>query len=233
MNNNNTLGTKEKGSDFNEPTQQKTIKTFKLWQGLVIIVISFSMLFLVGMLIGKSFYWNQFDKTPIVEKEYQQYLKLVQENPNDANNHIELGWRLFQKNQYNEALVEYKKAIDLDKNNFKGYYNLGLTYQKVGKNELAISSILQAIELAPKNYELHYTLGRLYADTEKYDQAIDELNTATTLNPSGTTQIAYALGQTYEKMGKVSEAKAQYSNVLQFDPKNPEASDALKRLGGQ
>ena len=212
--------------------EQRLVKTMQLWQGLLVIVMLIGIVSFGGVEVGKKFFWNQFDRTPLVEREYQQALKLVQTNPNDANNYVDLGWRMFQMGKYNDALAQYKKATELDANNYKAYLNLGLAYKQEGKNDLAITAFLKAVDLAPKSTDPHYYLGAVYNTEGKYADALKELTLAVQQSP-GSVDIIYALGQTYEKMGNIAEAKNQYATALQFDPKNTVANDALKRLGGQ
>jgi len=208
-----------------------TFQTIKLWKELMIIVGFTLTIFAVGQFIGAKFFWNQFDKTPLVEKQYQGALVKVKQTPNDPNSHIDLGWAFYQKGQYNEALSEYKKATVLDDKNYRAYLNLGITYRKVEKKDVAITSFQKAIELNPKSYEAHYYLGLTYQSDGKLDQAIQELQLADKIHP-GSSQIIYDMGQTKEKSGDIEGAKADYNYALQYDPNFAKAKEALQRLGG-
>lgn len=211
---------------------QKRKHPLKFWQGLIVIMLVGIIVFWGGEMLGKAFFWNQFDQTPLMERQYKNALEKVRQNPNSAANHVELGWSLFQKGQYNDALAEYKKAIDLDDKNYRAYYDLGLAYRQVEKYDLAISSLQKALEIAPKSFEAHYDLGLVYQHNGKLEQALQELQLAYKLNP-GSTEIIYSMGQVYEKMNNIAEAKYQYQSALEFDPKFTKAKEALSRLGGQ
>lgn len=212
-------------------TPPKPYKTIKLWKEIVILVGFTLIIFALGQFIGHKFFWNQFDKTPLVEKQYQGALLKVRQTPDDPNSHIDLGYALFKKGQYNEAIAEYKKATVLDDKNSKAYLNLGIAYKQVDKKDIAITSFQKAIELNPKSYEAHYYLGLTYQSNAKYDQAIAELETADKLHP-GSSQIMFDIGQAKEKMGNIEGAKAEYTSALQYDPNFKKASDAMTRLGG-
>lgn len=207
-------------------------KTLKLWQGILFLIVISIVVFWGGVTIGKIFFWNQFDRTPLADRQYKAALEKVSQNPNSADNHVELGWALFQKGQYNESLAEYKKAIDIDSKNYRAYYDLGLAYKQVNKYDLAITTLQKAIEMSPKSFEAHYDLGLAYQLNGKFEQALDELQIAYKLNP-GSTEIIFSLGQAYEKLGQNEQAKYQYKSALEFDPKFTKAKDALNRLGGQ
>ncbi|WP_434511993.1 tetratricopeptide repeat protein [Desulfitobacterium sp. AusDCA] len=209
----------------------KTYKTIKLWKELVILLGCVLIIFAAGQFIGKKYFWNQYDKIPLAEKQYESALSKVKSSPNDPNSYIDLGWALFQKGQYNEALAQYKKATELDDKNFRAYLNLGIAYRKVEKTDIAISSLQKAIEFNPKSYEAHYYLGLTYQVNGKLDQAVEELQSADRLHP-GSSQIMYDIGQTKEKLGDVQGAKGEYNYALQYDPNFTKAKDALSRLGG-
>lgn len=207
-------------------------KTIKLWKGILVLIGFTLLLFAMGTFIGYKFFWNQFDKTPLLEKQYQSAMEKVKQNPNSASNHVDFGWALFQKGQYNEALAEYKKATELDEKNFKAYLNLAIAYSQVEKTDIAITTFQKAIELNPKSSEAHYYLGKTYEKNEKIDLALQELQISEQLNP-GSTQIIYDIGQIHEKKGMIAEAKKDYSDALGFDPKFAKAQEALDRLGGK
>ncbi|HVJ48056.1 tetratricopeptide repeat protein [Desulfitobacterium sp.] len=209
----------------------KPFKTIKLWKELVILVGCALIIFAAGQFVGVKYFWNQFDKTPLTDKLYEGALAKVKSTPNDPNSYIDLGWALFQKGQYNEALAQYKKATELDDKSSRAYLNLGIAYRQVEKIDIAITSLQKAIELNPKSYEAHYYLGLTYQTNEKFDQALEELQSADKLHP-GSSQIMYDIGQTNEKMGDVQGAKNEYNYALQYDPNFAKAKDALSRLGG-
>lgn len=218
---------------LNQPfiNNTKPIKTIKLWKEVLIILGCALIVFSAGQYVGKKYFWNQFDKTPLVEKQYQSALTKVKQTPNDPNSHIDYGWALYQKGQYNEALAEYKKATDLDDKNFRAYLNLGIAYRQVEKKDIAASTFQKAIELSPKSYEAHYYLGLTFQTNGKLDQAIQELELADKLHP-GSSQIMYDIGQTKEKMGDSLGAQSEYKYALQYDPNFSKAQEALSRLGG-
>lgn len=208
----------------------KPVKSSKLWQLILFTIVFAALVFMVGVTIGNKFFWNQFDRTPIADRQYKTALDKVKVNPTSADSHVALGWALFQKGQYNDALAEYQKALSLDDKNFMANLNLGLAYRQVNKNDLAVSTFQKTVALAPKSFEAHYYLGLSYQQVSKLQDSLDELNLAYKLNP-GSTDVIYDIGQCYEKMGKLDDAKKQYNAVLEFDPNFVKAKDALKRLG--
>ena len=65
--------------------------------------------------------------------------------------HINLGLALMAKNQLDEAIAEFKKAIELDPKDAIAHYNLGIALQAKNHLDEAIAEYRKAIELDP-NY---------------------------------------------------------------------------------
>ena len=194
----------------------------------LIVIATLAFYFLFNG-IGQAFFWNTYDRRPPQERAYEAALKRVKENPESADAHVALGWALFQKGQYNEALASYKRATDLDPKHFKAHYNLGLAYAKVEKWDRATDQFERAIEISPNNFQPHYDLGLAYRALGKLDDALQELNLAYKLNP-GSVDIIYALGQVYEQQGDQASAAQQYQAALTLDPNYGKAAEALKKL---
>jgi tetratricopeptide (TPR) repeat protein len=70
----------------------------------------------------------------------------IQGNPKDIRSHIKLGWALYAKGQYEEAL----KALDIARSRFPDdlevLYPLGLILKKLGKKEEALKVFRSVIE---------------------------------------------------------------------------------------
>ncbi|MHB9145294.1 MAG: tetratricopeptide repeat protein [Symbiobacteriia bacterium] len=193
---------------------------------ILVATLAFSFLFSE---VGQAFFWDRYDTRPPQERAYEAALKRVNENPDSADAHVSLGWALFQKGQYNEALAEYKKAIDIQPKHFKAQYNLGLAYAKVEKWDRAIDQFQMAIEIAPNNFQPHYDLAMAYRATNKLPDALRELDLAYRLNP-GSVDIIFARGQIYEKQGERDKALAEYQGAISLDPNYAKAREAMTQL---
>lgn len=196
----------------------------------ILILATTVAFYLLFSEIGQAFFWNTYDRRAPQERAFEAALKRVKENPDNADAQVALGWALFQKGQYNEALASYKRATDLDPKNFKAHYNLGLAYAKVEKWERAMDQFERAIEIAPNNFTPHYDLGLAYRAVGKLDDALAEISLAYKLNP-GSVDIIYAMGQVYEQQGDRESAVQQYQGALSLDPNYAKAAEALRKLG--
>ncbi len=207
-------------------SQPKQISPVIAWLIILATTVGF---FIVGVVVGKLFFWENYRTTPIVEKAIEGAQAAVKANPKDPNNYVKLGWAFFQKGDYNNAMSQYKKAINLDNRFYPAYLNLGLTYMQVKKYDRAVDNFGTALAINPKSAEALLNLGMAYNQTGKYEQAIKELEKAYRME-RGNAMVIYQIGVAYERLGKKDQAIYQYESALSFDPKFTEAQQALKRL---
>ncbi|MBW1729730.1 MAG: tetratricopeptide repeat protein [Deltaproteobacteria bacterium] len=71
----------------------------------------------------------------------------VRRFPKDAKSQDVLGWLLYQKGEYSEALKQFQEACKLGSKNPYFLYHLGLAYQKTGNNKDAKVAFAKALDL--------------------------------------------------------------------------------------
>lgn len=212
-------------SNVSQPTTQK----IKPLVAYIIIVAYTAILFVIGIMVGKLFFWGDYNKYAAEDRQIQAVEARLSSNPKDTRTITDLGWAYFKKGDYNRALIYYKQALDLDGNYYPAQLNMGLTYLAEKKYDLAVEALKKAISLNPKGATAQVNLGIAYIQTHRYQEAVDQLKTADNANP-GNVEIMYNLGFAYEKMQKYQEAANQYQSALQYDPKYAEAKQGLQRV---
>lgn len=196
-----------------------------------VIIASTVLIFLVGVLIGKAFFWENYDDRALAVKQLEIAKERVKADPKNPDNLVDLGWAYLKNGEYNKAVAEIKKAINLDPQHFKAYFNLGLAYMQVEKWDLAVDSFEKAIAIQPRAYAPYLNMGIIYNETGEYKKAIEKLEKAYELN-RGQVEIIYNLGIAYEKLGNKEEAVRQYQAALEFNPDYEPALERLKTLSG-
>jgi Flp pilus assembly protein TadD len=196
----------------------------------IMIIITFTVTTMVLYGIGRLFFWDKYSADPFYIQQFEALKQRVEAEPDNVENHVNLGWAYFQKDELNQALVHFEKASSLDEKYFPAFFHQGLTYMQMEKYELAANAFSTAVSLAPRDHVSQMNLGIAYARQGQYEKAENALTRAYLLRP-GSTEILVELGSMYEQMGDLEKAKENYTEALAFNPNDAVASAALKRLG--
>ena len=93
-----------------------------------------------------------------------------------------LGLVFLKRNLFDEAIVEFKRAIEIDPEFAEAYNNFGYTFLKRNSYQDAIDAFVKGIEKDGSYADLHNNLGFAYFRINKYQEAINELNKALEIN---------------------------------------------------
>lgn len=127
------------------------------------------------------------------------------------------------------ARANIGKAIELKNNYTDAYFTL--TQLEVATNNIAgaIRSMEPLILMDPQNAALHFQLGLLKYNNQDYGGAAAELERAVSIVPD-YANAQYFLGLSYDKLGKKTEAIAQFEAIQKTNPDNAEVVLILKNL---
>ena len=134
--------------------------------------------------------------------------------------HLQNAQRLFQQQQYPEALKEFEAARSAYPQSAAIENALGVTNTKLGQLEIAAAHYTKAIQLDPKLEAPHKNLGFNYLTGKQYNSAEKELKAALVLAPTDPYPHIY-LAMTYLGAGRDREAQSQVKpawSLLQNDP---------------
>ncbi len=94
--------------------------------------------------------------------------------------HYNVGNKNFKAGQFEEAIINYKKALHHNKNFKEATINLSTAYMKISDFDTALKTLKKAIMLAPKNPHIHYNyacyyslIGQPKASLKKLKEAIE------------------------------------------------------------
>jgi len=124
---------------------------------------------------GKEMKWDE----AIAEFE-----EAVKANPNDPNNHINLGAAYVAKAMWNEAIAEYKRALKINPDHPLARTGLGVAYLQKGMVDKAISEHRKALAVDPNFADVHANLAASYYSKKKYRLAIKHCDKASELGYS-------------------------------------------------
>ncbi|MBU4511090.1 tetratricopeptide repeat protein [bacterium] len=144
------------------------------------------------------------------EQVIPQYEKIIENNPEDLNSYLKLGYIYETRsivpfiNEYNKALEYYLKALDLAANpSLAG--NAGIIIY------------------------LNTRVGCIYFEKKKFSQAIEYLESAVKMS-SPNAEAYYYLGLSYDKIGEMEKAREFLSRVIELAPQSEFAQEAEKEL---
>jgi tetratricopeptide (TPR) repeat protein len=139
----------------------------------------------------------------------------VQPSGKTPEDYYQLGRQYQGRNQLDEAIQTYQKALALDPHLSKARDALGVAYSQQGKFDLAIEQFQALIKETPREAHLHNNLGYAYYLLGRYPEAIASLETATRLDP-GDAAALNNLGLAYAKAGDQEKSRAALDRAAQL-----------------
>ncbi|MHC4756904.1 MAG: tetratricopeptide repeat protein [Planctomycetota bacterium] len=97
--------------------------------------------------------------------------------------HLFKGAAYVLKEQWDEGIAEYNKALELNPRFAIAYRTRGFAYCGKGKDDRAISDFTKAIEINPRYADAYFFRGFAFGGKGQYDQAISDYSKAIELNP--------------------------------------------------
>jgi hypothetical protein len=89
----------------------------------------------------------------------------------EAEEHNDAGLKFYQEERYEEAVVEFEKALDCAPGTAKYHCNLGVALSELGRSEEATEEYETAIRLAPTDPTAYLYLGQLHAEDRNTEAA--------------------------------------------------------------
>ncbi len=136
---------------------------------------------------------------------------------------------LHQDGNYEDAILEYKRATRLDNKNPWIFNYLGLAQIAVGQTKEAIKSMHAALKLNPDLTDVHNNLGVVYSEMGDREKAFEEF-AAVVRDPTYPTpeKPLYNLGNLYFRENSFELALMHYQRAVE---KNPNFALGYRGLG--
>lgn len=197
--------------------------------------------------LGRLYYENK-----EIDKAIWEYKKAISKEKNSIDALLGLGRLYIEKGNYKDAESIYKR---LDRENALIKYSLGFIYEKQRRYQKALSSYEDALSIK-KDDELSqsskervlfllkepfYSKRRKESSLIAFDEAKDYLKKGMTslsmnehkraiaLSPQDV-KIRLSLARLYENCEMFSESQDEIAKVIELDPQNVEAADAIERI---
>ncbi len=128
----------------------------------------------------------------------------------------------FEAGQPHEANVLANQILALAPDHLEALMISGTASVQVGNSDFGLSQLRKAVDLAPQHAETHYNLARAYIALEIWDQAERTLIAALAANREFLS-AQFDLATLLEMRGRPREAEVRYREVLDLDPRIPDA----------
>lgn len=107
--------------------------------------------------------------------------------------------------------------------------NLGLLYERRKNFDRAEQTLLKSIEIWPRSVGW-YTTGQFYLDVGRFEDARKMFEQSRGDLPGRFAPIHLKLGRSYDGLGQVAEAKAEYEKYLELAPAAKDRAEVMHRL---
>jgi len=123
---------------------------------------------------------------------------------------------LFDKGDFNGALVKYNEILEKAPDNLYALSNGGVVLYQMGKLPEAEAMLKKAVTVAPNDAFSHSILGIVYYQQGKYDDAINSLTRAITIDPKNAQAHNY-LGIACSQKGWQENAEKAMRRAIELD----------------
>ena len=143
--------------------------------------------------------------------------------------HFCYGAALERNGQFEQAVVQFQKALELNPDYADAYNYLGFMYaDKNIKLDEATHLIERALDYEPENGAFLDSMGWVFFRQGKLDQALTYLRRAIKFIRNEDAVVFDHLGDVYLQMGNPSQAVAQYEKAAELDPQNKSFREKLE-----
>ena len=150
---------------------------------------------------------------------YTEMIALKGEPKDKAITYQNRGAAYSETGKYEQAILDFNKAIELNPLHSVFYWSRGRIYRKQGANERAILDFNKTIELKPDDALAYYERGVVYASKARFYEAIANFDKAIELNPNDARMYC-GRGVTYSDMGNYNAAIVDLENAIELDPRD-------------
>ncbi|MBI1852205.1 MAG: tetratricopeptide repeat protein [Planctomycetes bacterium] len=185
-------------------------------------VIAVAILALLGVLV--------FRQSRLYHDEETLWRGALAQNPSAWVSHYNLGVRLLEKGNADEALEHLSAAVKLERNAPDAWINLGNALVVHGRLDEAIDAGRRACSLAPKMALAHFSLGFTFAEARRFPEAIASYRRGLDLAPDdldARLELAKALDASGDHASALDAALEARRRALAH---GPAARDALARV---
>jgi tetratricopeptide (TPR) repeat protein len=160
----------------------------------------------------------------------QSYQKSLAYNSTNPGAFLSLARLELAKGDKDKAKAYIQQALQQKSNYTAALFLLAQIQAQEGKIKDAIKTTQQAAVVSPQDVGVFFQLGLLDYIAQDFQGTISALERAVALVPS-YSNARYFLGLSYAKVGRRTDAIAQFTEIAKLNPDNNEVKTILRNLG--
>lgn len=170
---------------------------------------------------------DRIDET-MVKKAIEQYQKITEKDPKDADSWLMLGRLQTAEHNTPEAEKAYKQAIALDPDNEDALTGLAMVYSSVGNAKDAADLLRRAADKNPNPRSLA-ALASAYEDMKDYSLAAETLRRALSLS-EGNVDLKKMYAEDLVRSDQLDAALKTYQELASSDPKDAQSELRISQI---
>ncbi len=156
--------------------------------------------------------------------------RLVEERPGVPTLRNELGEALVHAERYEEARMEFEKALQYDPGSLEAFVNLGALHWALGQVEEAHDKFREALRKDENNVDALVNCGIVCTQTGRDEEAVELLRKYLSL-VEDDLEARLSLSEALNRSGKKDEARRELQLVMEKSPGDLRAADLSSAFG--
>ncbi|MFC2164955.1 tetratricopeptide repeat protein [Acidobacteriota bacterium] len=152
--------------------------------------------------------------------------EILNQNPEDPQNHYNLGYAYLKQEDLPNALAAFQKALELNPDFDLAYSQIGYVHFKQKNYPEAVDALTKYTELKPDNPDVFYLLGTSYLQLKRYERALTPLEKCVELKEDHA-YAHYNLGIAYYVLKDKYSANMKVEILQNL---NPELAEKLRKI---
>ena len=163
------------------------------------------------------------------ETSFKYFTIALKYSPQNPDIYYQLGTVNKLIKNFNEAIIQFKKAIELDSQNAQYYYAISECYEEIDSVYEQQKALTESLKFNPDSAKANYKLGIIYEIQKDQNNAILYVKKAVNLDEN-FIDAKHKLALMLEHIGDRESATKLYEDILRIEPENEEILNNLKML---
>ncbi len=163
------------------------------------------------------------------QTNHNLWVAACQVSPNSHNAWNNIGDDYDKLKDYPNAIKGFTQSTIVKPNYADAFHNRANIFYKLGRLDLARESYEIAIKINPNLFQTYMSLVQIDLMEKNYNRAVQDANTLLKFNINNS-QSWFIMGLVQIRIGDIEGAKTSMKKVLELDPSNKSANEALLQL---